>query len=298
VSRREDALGRGGGPLAALRRFTPARIGLGRAGASLTTAEVLALGLAHARARDAVHAPLDVEALLADLARVSAAVPERGSPAPEARAAPAPVPGLGAAQAPVVVRSAAPDRSTYLVRPDLGRRLGEGQAALLQAVTRAAGGCETAVLIAAGLSALAVQRHAAPLLAALRSRSPARWGAAPVVVALQGRVALGDEVGEALGARLVLVLVGERPGLSAADSLGAYLTFGPRPGRSNAERNCVSNVRPAGLSSAEAARRIDWLAAAALARGLTGVALKDGSGAAPGGGRLGPEREPGLPPAT
>jgi ethanolamine ammonia-lyase small subunit len=246
-------------PLAALRRFTPARIGLGRVGASLPTRHLLALGLAEARARDAVHAALDVERLLADLARDGAAVPR-------------------------VVRSAAFDRATYLARPDLGRRLREGEGARLAAASLAApspDGGGIAVVIADGLSALAPQRHAAPLLAALRARAPDRWGPAPLVVALQGRVALGDEIGSRLCARLVVVLIGERPGSSSYDSLGVYLTHDPRPGRTDAERNCVSNVRPAGLGLDEAARRIDWLAEAALARRLTGVALKDGSGERP-----------------
>jgi ethanolamine ammonia-lyase small subunit len=261
VSATGNAGGGGGNPIARLRRFTPARIGLGRAGPALPTREVLAFGLAHARARDAVHAALDVPRLVADLAA--------GAPAGAGRTEPAPV----------VVRSAAPDRATYLVRPDLGRRLAPGEAEL-------AGPVEVAIVIADGLSAVAVQRHAAPLLAALRACSPARWGMAPVVIALQARVALGDEVGARLGARLVAVLVGERPGLTSPDSLGVYLTFEPRPGRTDAERNCVSNVRPAGLPYREAARRVDWLAAAALARGLTGVGLEDESDLAlpPGGG--------------
>ncbi|HYQ80534.1 MAG TPA: ethanolamine ammonia-lyase light chain EutC, partial [Anaeromyxobacteraceae bacterium] len=201
-----------------------------------------------------VQAALDVPRLLADLA------------------ADAPGGGGLARPAPALVRSAAPDRATYLVRPDLGRRLASGEGERLSG-----GPTEVAVVIADGLSALAVQRHAAPLLAALRARSPARWSAAPVVIALQARVALGDEVGARLGARLVAVLVGERPGLTAPDSLGVYLTFEPRPGRTDAERNCVSNVRPAGLPYPEAARRVDWLAGAALGRGLTGIGLVDES---------------------
>jgi ethanolamine ammonia-lyase small subunit len=206
-----------------------------------------------------VRADLDVPRLLADLA------------------------AAGVAPAPAVVRSAAPDRTTYLLRPDLGRRLAEGEAA------RLAGPAEVAIVIADGLSALAVQRHAAPLVAALRVRAPERWGRAAVVIAVQGRVALGDEIGAALGARLAAVLVGERPGLGSPDSLGVYLTHGPRRGRTDAERNCISNVRPAGLSCDEAARRVDWLAAAALSLRLTGVGLKDESDRPPlppqGGGR-------------
>ncbi|GEJ59086.1 ethanolamine ammonia-lyase subunit EutC [Anaeromyxobacter diazotrophicus] len=246
----------GDGPLAQLRRYTPARIGLGRAGPSLPTREVLALALAHARARDAVHA-------LLDLAALDVALRAMGVEAP-------------------VVRSAAPERAAYLARPDLGRRLSDGAA---EALPRPAAAPAVAVVVADGLSAVAAQRHAPPLLGALRSLAPERWEAAPVVVALQARVALGDAVGAALGARLVAVLIGERPGLSSPDSLGVYLTSDPRPGRSDAERNCVSNIRPEGLPYGEAARRIDWLAREALARGGTGVALKDESDASASAGR-------------
>jgi ethanolamine ammonia-lyase small subunit len=243
------------GPLGPLRRFTPARIGLGRVGVSLPTREVLAFGLAHARARDAVHAALDPARLLADLG------PRRE------------------AAAPLVVRSAAGDRATYLTRPDLGRRLADGEERRLEAGAKVAGADRppAVLVIADGLSAVAVQRHAPPLVAALRSRSAARWGAAPVVIALQGRVALGDQIGALLGARLVAVLIGERPGLTSSDSLGVYLTFEPHPGRTDAERNCVSNVRAGGLGCEEAARRVDWLAEAALARRLSGVGLEDES---------------------
>lgn len=228
----------------ALRAYTPARIALGRAGAALPTGEVLRFGLAHARARDAVHGALDADALAAELTAL----------------------GL----APRLVRSAVPDRATYLLRPDLGRRLEEGCV-----LGRAP--AQIALAIADGLSAVAVQRHAAPLVRALIGLAPQRWAGVPAVIALQGRVALGDEIGARLGARLIAVLIGERPGLSAPDSLGVYLTFEPRPGRTDAERNCLSNIRPQGLGYAEAARRLDWLAAAALARGVTGVALKDES---------------------
>jgi ethanolamine ammonia-lyase small subunit len=169
-----------------------------------------------------------------------------------------------------VVKSQAPDRATYLRRPDLGRRLSEE--AILSETRN-----PIALVVADGLSALAVERHAVPLIRALIALAPQRWAAAPAAIALQGRVALGDAIGERLGAQLVVVLIGERPGLSSPDSLGAYLTFAPRVGRSDAERNCVSNIRPEGLGYEAAARRIDWIAAAALARGLTGVALKDES---------------------
>jgi ethanolamine ammonia-lyase small subunit len=227
-----------------LKSLTPARIGLGRAGSGLPTGELLAFGLAHARARDAVHAKLDAEKLIFDLEKLN--FPSQ------------------------IVRSAAPDRATYLRRPDLGRRLSNEM--LLNKTPN-----QIALVIADGLSALAVERHALPLVRALAALAPQRWAAAPAVVALQGRVALGDEIGERLGAQLVAVLIGERPGLSSPDSLGAYLTHAPRVGRTDAERNCVSNIRPEGLGYEAAARRIDWLAAAALARGLTGVGLKDES---------------------
>jgi ethanolamine ammonia-lyase small subunit len=226
-------------PWAALRAHTPARIALGRAGASLPTREVLGFGLAHARARDAVHHALDVEKLLQELKD----------------------------HRPVSVRSAAPDRATYLTRPDLGRKLD----------SELSGDAEVVVAIEDGLSAVAVQTHAVPLLDELKKLSE-RWHNVPIVVATQGRVALGDEIGERMKAKLVVVLIGERPGLSSPDSLGAYLTHAPRVGRTDAERNCISNIRPQGLGYAEAARRLDWLASAALARGLTGVGLKDESG--------------------
>jgi ethanolamine ammonia-lyase small subunit len=230
--------------IAKLRSLTPARIGLGRAGSGVPTAELLAFGLAHARARDAVHAKLDVEGLISAFHSMHFQVQ--------------------------VVKSAAPDRATYLRRPDLGRKLAEEDN--LQKVEN-----PIALAIVDGLSALAVERHAVPLIRALIALAPQRWAGAPAAIALQGRVALGDAIGERFGAQLVVVLIGERPGLSSPDSLGAYLTFAPHVGRTDAERNCVSNIRPAGLGYEAAARRIDWLAAAALARGLTGVGLKDES---------------------
>jgi ethanolamine ammonia-lyase small subunit len=226
-------------PFARLRASTPARIGLGRAGQGLPTAAMLALQLAHARARDAVQASLDVEAL-----------------------------GVALGCATVVVDSAAPDRGTYLRRPDLGRRLGAGAARLAPC------GADLSIVIADGLSALAANRHAAQLVAELITRLPG-WSLAPVVLVRQGRVAIGDEIGAALGASAVLVLLGERPGLSAADSLGAYLTWHPRPGRLDSERNCVSNIRTDGIAPDRAADKIAWLLGEARALGLTGVALKD-----------------------
>jgi ethanolamine ammonia-lyase small subunit len=243
-------------PWAPLRRFTPARIALGRAGGSLPTAEVLAFAAAHAEARDAVWSGLDLTALEAAL---------------EAALAPA----LGAHPPTVRVASAAPDRATFLQRPDLGRRLTDRDRAALTALAPP-GGCDVAVLVADGLSALAAQRHAPAVLAGLLPALAARGlTLAPLVLGTQARVALVDEVGQALGARLAIVLLGERPGLGAADSLGAYLVHRPAPGRTDAERNCVSNIRPEGLPPAAAADLLAWLGAEALRRGLSGVELKD-----------------------
>src|SRR5258706_3737426 len=234
-------------PTTVLRALTPARIGIGRAGSGLPTAELLAFGLAHARARDAVHAALDVKPLLEGLKSLGFHSQEVSSPVP--------------------------DRETSLRRTDLGRRLGEGFS-----IKRSS--FPVGLVLADGLSSFAIQNHAIPLLRALVAVSPERWQGAPAVIALQARVALGDEIGERLGAQLVCVLIGERPGLSAHDSLGAYLTFAPRVGRTDAERNCISNIHRAGLSYDEAACRIAWLIREGLARQITGVALKDESGGA------------------
>ena len=243
-------------PWTALRRHTPARIALGRTGSSLPTSEVLAFSLAHAQARDAVHATFD------------------------ARGVAAAIEALGPAT--VQVDSAAPDRATYLRRPDLGRTLSETGRAALGSMR---GGCDVAIVIADGLSCAAVHAHAAPLIAALLPAArEAGWRLGPVVVARQARVALGDEVGALLGARLVILLVGERPGLSSPNSLGAYITFDPRVGRTDAERNCVSNIRAEGLSYQAAAFKLAWHAREALRLGLTGVGLKDESDTALLGG--------------
>ncbi len=236
-------------PWTHLRSHTPARIALGRAGPALPTREILAFGVAHARARDAVHQALDVDALEEQL--------------------------RADGYAPLRAQSAAPDRATFLTRPDLGRRLDEKSIRGLVAPHRAP---EVLVAIEDGLSAVATQRHAATLLAALRALAPQRWSTLPIVIALQGRVALGDAIGERLGAKLVVVMIGERPGLSSPDSLGLYVTHAPRAGRTDAERNCISNVRPEGLGYAAAAAKLDWLVAESLRRGLSGVSLKDESG--------------------
>lgn len=231
-----------------LRRFTPARVALGRAGNGLPTAAHLDFQAAHAAARDAVHAKLDVAALRRELAACGFA-----------------------SQA---VQSAAPDRQTYLLRPDLGRRLDPDQTADLAPRP----GC-LAFVICDGLSAAAVQLQAAPLLTLLRPLLTG-WEATPVMVATQGRVALGDGIGGALQALAVAVLIGERPGLSAADSLGVYLTWQPRPGRTDAERNCISNIRPGGLALPAAAAKLAWLIGQMRSLKLTGIGLKDAQGRA------------------
>ncbi len=233
----------------ALRVGTPARIGIGRAGSAQTTVSVLDAGASHAAARDAVHTPLDVEAVVADLAGL----------------------GLGT---PIVVASRAKDRSTYLTRPDLGRTLGSE-------LEPPADGAESAlvIVVADGLSATAVQEHAANLIRSLLAVLPAPITVGLPVVATQARVALGDHIGAALKAQLVLVLIGERPGLSSSDSLGAYLTWAPQLGVLDSARNCVSNIRPPhGLDYDTAARTIASLIAGARELGVTGVRLKDVSG--------------------
>ena len=177
--------------------------------------------------------------------------------------------------APQLVHSAAPDRAAYLRRPDWGRRLDEASRQALTADASVRGN-KLAIVIGDGLSSLAVARHTRPLLEALRGHIP-DLASMPLVIARQARVALGDEIGALLGAEQVIVLIGERPGLSSPDSLGIYLTHGPRPGLTDAERNCISNVRPEGLDYANAARKLAYLINGARRLGASGVALKDDS---------------------
>lgn len=240
---------------ARLRALTPARVAIGRCGDGLPTEALLDFQLAHARARDAVWAELDV-------ATLKAAIDTH----------------LGTQSTLLEVQSQAPDRRAYLQRPDLGRTLCPRARTSLPTPED----WDVAVVVADGLSAPAAHAHAPETLARLLPElAPLRI--APIVLARQARVALGDEVGAALGAQLAVVLLGERPGLSSPDSLGAYLTFAPRPGRQNHERNCVSNIRKAGLPPSLAARRIAALAKAALELRISGVGLKDRSSAlAPG----------------
>ena len=233
-----------------LRRFTDARIALGRAGHSQPTAPHLAFQLAHAQARDAVHLPFDAHGVAAGVQAL----------------------GLDA----IHLHSAAADRATYLQRPDLGRRLDEASRALLQ--QRQAEPVDLAFVVGDGLSALAVHQNAVPFIEATLARLQADahpWTVGPVAIVEQARVAAGDETGAGLRARCVVVLIGERPGLSAPDSMGLYLTWGPMPGLTDANRNCISNVRPAGLAIEAAANKLVHLLAAARQGQISGVGLKD-----------------------
>jgi ethanolamine ammonia-lyase small subunit len=244
------------GKLAGLRAATPARIFLPRAGVTLTTQANLEFQLDHAEARDAVHARLDVETLIETLR-------SRGLEA-------------------VRLTSAAQDRRTYLLRPDLGRKLDDSSRVRL---AHSAGDYDIVFVIADGLSARAISSHAIALLdEALPRFQRSSWKLAPILVVEQGRVAIGDEIGEILGAKLVAMLIGERPGLSSPDSLGVYLTFAPRVGRTDAERNCLSNIRAQGMSYSEGAQRLFYLCGEARRRKLTGVELKDETSLAKGDG--------------
>jgi ethanolamine ammonia-lyase small subunit len=249
-----------------LRQFTSGRIALGRTGISLPTTPQLEFQLAHARARDAVHHELDTDILQQA------------------------VTGLQLVEQCVVVESSAGNRATYLQRPDLGRRLSSGsrqQLQLLASQSKQVGACDLAFVIADGLSALAVETNAVPFLKAVLERlAQDGLSLAPVTIVRQGRVAVGDEVGELLGAKLVVVLIGERPGLSSPDSMGLYMTWGPRVGLTDESRNCISNVRPAGLSYEEASYKLHYLIGEALRRELTGVQLKDETPASQLEGRL------------
>ena len=231
-----------------LRRLTAARIGLQRTGASLATKPLLDFKFAHARARDAVHEPLDEARLAADLA------------------------GLGPA---IRIASAAEDRQRYLMRPDLGRTLApEAEAALKPH----AGAYDIVFVISDGLSARAVQNHAQPVLIALVvALQKESWRIAPLVIVRQGRVAIGDAIASVLGAQSVAVLIGERPGLTAPDSMGAYLTWQPQPNTTDADRNCISNIRPDGIGYADAAHKLAHLLRAMRAGRVSGVRLKDDS---------------------
>jgi ethanolamine ammonia-lyase small subunit len=232
-----------------LRRLTAARIGLQRSGASLATGPLLDFKLDHARARDAVHEPLDVARLIADLAGLDAKV--------------------------LSVASAANGRAQFLMRPDFGRRLAEQADSTL---APHAAEHDVVFAIADGLSARAVQSHAAPVLKiALPMLRKDGWRIAPLVVVRHGRVAIGDAIATLLHAKSAVMLIGERPGLTAPDSMGAYLTWQPGPHTTDADRNCISNIRPDGIGYADAAFKIAHLLRAMRERRISGVQLKDDS---------------------
>ncbi|WP_419149711.1 ethanolamine ammonia-lyase subunit EutC [Pseudomonas syringae] len=238
-------------PWLEMRRLTSARIALGRTGTSLPTSAQLDFQAAHAQARDAVHLAFDHAAISAQLA-------EKGRDT-------------------LLLHSAAADRHSYLQRPDLGRRLNDESAQALREYAAAhPGGLDLAVVVADGLSALAVHRHAVPFLTRLEEQASADgWTLSPVIMVEQGRVAVADEVGELLGAKMVVILIGERPGLSSPDSLGLYFTYAPKVGLNDAHRNCISNVRLEGLSYGMAAHRLLYLMREACRRQISGVSLKD-----------------------
>ncbi|MDR7286636.1 ethanolamine ammonia-lyase small subunit [Pseudomonas corrugata] len=238
-------------PLLELRRLTPARIALGRTGTSMPTSAQLDFQYAHAQARDAVHLPFDSAGLGSQLAEIG-----RKS---------------------VLLHSAATDRNSYLQRPDLGRKLSDESAQTLRTYASAnPGGVDLVIVVADGLSALAVHRHTLPFLARLEEQVLAEgWSVSPVMLVEQGRVAVADEIGERLAAKMTVILIGERPGLSSPDSLGLYFTYNPKIGLTDAYRNCISNVRLEGLSYGMAAHRLLYLMREACRRQLSGVNLKD-----------------------
>ena len=244
-------------PWQALRAHTAARIALGRAGGSLPTREVLDFRRAHARARDAVHANFDPEALAASLRPLHPDV--------------------------VVVHSAAPDRAHYLQRPDYGRQLSHASRESLITLAPRHAGSDLVIVVSDGLSTLATVHQVGPVLAALLPRlADDGWKLAPIIVARHARVALQDEIGAIFAARLSLMLLGERPGLGSADSLGAYFTYLPQTGKTDADRNCLSNIRPGGLAPLAAAAKLHALLSQSRKLGISGVALKDDTAALPG----------------
>lgn len=236
-------------PWGDLKQFTRARIALGRVGSSLPTKEILNFGMSHAMARDAVHLALDMDALQLQIESLGVEV--------------------------LKLHSRAPDRASYLLRPDWGRRLGDESAQLIKALPQEK--IDLSIVIGDGLSSLAVQKHAVPMLQSMLQAIPSEWKLGPVVIASQARVALADEVGELMLARMVILFIGERPGLSSPDSLGLYLTYQPKVGCSDADRNCISNVRPEGLNYEAAAKKLMWLAQESMRLKVSGVALKDES---------------------
>jgi len=253
LSATEHATAHNHNPLTQLRQFTPARIALGRTGSSLPTKELLDFNAAHAMARDAVHAPFDINSITQQLTATHLES--------------------------INVHSAAADRATYLRRPDLGRQLDEPSLTRLASLNHPTNP-EAIFIIADGLSAIAPQRYAVRVIRATQDLLEG-WTIGPIIIAEQARVALGDEIGELLGAEITVMLIGERPGLSSADSLGIYFTYAPKPGRTDAERNCISNVREGGTSPEQAAQTLTYLMTTSRRLKLSGVQLKDNSSSEP-----------------
>jgi len=243
-----------------LRQFTDARIGLGRVGTSIPTDELLRFQLSHAQAIDAVHVPLDIASLETQLQESKVLAPY------------SPV---------LALHSKVQDRMEYLQRPDLGRQLDKHSISKLQDVAACGKHYDLAFVIADGLSSYAVSRHAKPfleqLLGLLQTENEYTWKVAPISLVQEGRVAVGDDVAEALNAKQVILLIGERPGLSSPDSMGFYLTWGAKRGMDDSQRNCISNIRPEGLNYQTAAHRAFYLLTESRCKSLSGVDLKDRS---------------------
>tara|TARA_R110001583_G_scaffold51265_8_gene160140 strand:- start:2456 stop:3343 length:888 start_codon:yes stop_codon:yes gene_type:complete len=246
-----------------LREFTAARISLGRSGVSIPTSEMLAFQLAHAQARDAVHTPLDFDDLQQQLSELTKQFPKLIT------------------SKPITLHSQAVDRTDYLQRPDLGRSLDQLSVKKLQK-TASTYNYNLAIIVADGLSATAIYQNALPFIEALLEtlqQDEQPWTLAPITLVEQGRVAISDEIGELLNADLVLMLIGERPGLSSPDSMGLYLTWAPRIGLNDSSRNCISNVRPQGLIYSAAVQKAIYLLRESRRLKLSGVNLKDRSAA-------------------
>ncbi len=245
-----------------LREFTSARIALGRSGNSVPTDELLSFQLDHAQAMDAVHCSLNVDALVAQLSDSYSVLEQTLEP-------------------PVVVTSRVTDRFMYLQRPDLGRQLDEASWQKLEVIsTEHNAELDLAIVVADGLSSIAIQNHAVPVitrLISLLTGDDHEWNLAPITVVKQGRVAVGDDVGQCFNAKAVLILIGERPGLTSPDSMGMYLTWGAKRGSKDSDRNCISNVRPQGLNYDDACQRAFYLLKEARRLQISGVNLKDRS---------------------
>lgn len=249
-------------PWSVLREYTDARIGLGRAGVSIPTTESLNFQLAHAQAQDAVHLPLDVETVIEQLENTNLAFNQEQE-----------------IFTPILLHSQAVNRTTYLQRPDLGRRLDKKSIEILKKVnTLKNEKYDLSIVVVDGLSSLAIKENAAIFIKKLVEElniDSQDWNLAPITIVQQGRVAIGDEVGQILNSKTTIVLIGERPGLSSPDSMGLYLTYNPKVGLTDESRNCISNIRIEGLSYEEAIKKAMYLLKESRRLELSGVNLKD-----------------------